>query len=199
MDRKEEIVLATLTLASTYGLKGISMSMIAERVGIKKPSLYKHFASKDEIINAMYQYLREESKKNINIVTIKDNSIYNDKNPYLLLKEMVDSYIKMNNDSKMMMFYKVIYSERSIDPMVAKIMVEETERMINATKYVFNMLMENKLLYFKDIEMSSISFAMTIHGLMDYELDKRNSLNENNNFNIDDYLKYFCVVNKYEK
>ena len=42
----------------------MSMSMIADKVGIKKPSLYKHFASKEEIVEAMYEYLRRQAKEN---------------------------------------------------------------------------------------------------------------------------------------
>ena len=48
--RKEEIVLVTLELAADKGLANVSMSMIADKIGIKKPSLYKHFASMDEIV-----------------------------------------------------------------------------------------------------------------------------------------------------
>lgn len=54
MNRKEEIVLITLELAAEKGLANVSMSMIADKIGIKKPSLYKHFASKEEIVEAMY-------------------------------------------------------------------------------------------------------------------------------------------------
>lgn len=49
-NRKEEIILTTLELAAEKGLAGVSMSMIADKIGIKKPSLYKHFSSKDEIV-----------------------------------------------------------------------------------------------------------------------------------------------------
>ena len=42
-NRKEEIILTTLELAAEKGLAGVSMSMIADKIGIKKPSLYKHF------------------------------------------------------------------------------------------------------------------------------------------------------------
>ncbi len=66
-DRKEEIILTTLELAAEKGLAGVSMSMIADKIGIKKPSLYKHFSSKDEIVEAMYQFLRDKSKENANI------------------------------------------------------------------------------------------------------------------------------------
>ena len=42
MSKKEEIILSTLDLASRYGLKSLSMSQIADSVGIKKTSLYNH-------------------------------------------------------------------------------------------------------------------------------------------------------------
>ena len=69
MNRKEEIVLITLELAAEKGLANVSMSMIADKIGIKKPSLYKHFASKEEIVEAMYEYLRRKKKKKANIKT----------------------------------------------------------------------------------------------------------------------------------
>ena len=62
-NRKEEIVLTTLELAAQKGLANVSMSMIADKIGIKKPSLYKHFKSKDEIVEAMYQFLRQQAKE----------------------------------------------------------------------------------------------------------------------------------------
>ena len=71
MNRKEEIVLITLELAAEKGLANVSMSMIADKIGIKKPSLYKHFASKEEIVEAMYEYLRRQAKEKANI---KENS-----------------------------------------------------------------------------------------------------------------------------
>ena len=44
INRREEIILTTLELAAEKGLAGVSMSMIADKIGIKKPSLYKHFS-----------------------------------------------------------------------------------------------------------------------------------------------------------
>ena len=64
MNRKEEIVLVTLELAAQKGLANVSMSMIANKVGIKKPSLYKHFASKEEMVDAMYGDIRRQAKEN---------------------------------------------------------------------------------------------------------------------------------------
>lgn len=54
-------------LAAQKGLASVSMSMIADKIGIKKPSLYKHFQSKDEIVEAIYQFLRQQAKEKANI------------------------------------------------------------------------------------------------------------------------------------
>ena len=62
-NRKEEILLATLELASEKGLGSVSLNMIADKVGIRKPSLYNHFSSKEELVEALYQFLREQAKK----------------------------------------------------------------------------------------------------------------------------------------
>ena len=97
----------------------------------------------------------------------------------------------------MMNFYKVIYSERSLNPMAAKIVAEETDKMIIATKQMFYAMEVHKLLHFTNPDMSAVSFAMTIHGLMDYELDQRNSecRGETDRKLLDDYLKWFCEEN----
>lgn len=197
-NRKEEIILTTLELAAEKGLAGVSMSMIADKIGIKKPSLYKHFSSKDEIVEAMYQFLREQSKKNANIKPVDFSQIFQGKTAYEVLQGVVQGYVNMNHQEKLLTFYKVIYSERSIQPMAARIVAEETERMIIATKQLFYAMEVHKLLHFENADMSALSFAMTIHGLMDYELDQKYGYDKEehteNNL-INDYLKWFCKEN----
>ena len=197
MKRKEEIVLVTLELAAKKGLANVSMSMIADKVGIKKPSLYKHFASKEEIVEAMYEYLRTQAKEKANIKPIDYSTFFEGKTVYEILQSVVRGYIQMNHQEKMLNFYKVIYSERSLNPMAAKIVAEETDKMIIATKQLFYAMEVHKLLHFTNPDMSAVSFAMTIHGLMDYELDQSNgncSYETDKNL-LDDYLKWFCEEN----
>ena len=196
--RKKEIIMATLELAANKGLGNVSMNMIADRVGIKKPSLYNHFASKEELVEAMYQFLREEAKKNANVGAIDYTVIFAGKSALEILRMMVGGYFHMNQQEHMLNFYKVIYSERSIQPMAAKILAEETEKMIIATKQLFYAMEVHKLLHFQNADMSAVSFAMTVHGLMDYELDLRSgeckTENQERN-NLDEYLQWFCREN----
>ena len=195
--RKKEIIMATLELAADKGLGNVSMNMIADKVGIKKPSLYNHFASKEELVEEMYQFLREEAKKNANIGAIDYTIIFAGKSALEILRMMVGGYFNMNQQEHMMNFYKVIYSERSLNPMAAKIVAEETDKMIITTKQLFYAMEVHKLLHFTNPNMSAVSFAMTIHGLMDYELDQSNgkcSYETDKNL-LDDYLKWFCEEN----
>ena len=197
-NRKEEIILTTLELAAEKGLAGVSMSMIADKIGIKKPSLYKHFSSKDEIVEAMYQFLRDKSKENANIKPVDYSILFSEKTAYEVLKGVMQGYINMNHQEQMLTFYKVIYSERSIQPMAAKIMAEETERMIIATKQLFYAMEIHKLLHFENADMSAVSFSMTVHGLMDYELDQKYGYDEAPKNLLDEYLKWFCEQNYVE-
>ena len=189
--------MATLELAANKGLGNVSMNMIADKVGIKKPSLYNHFASKEELVEAMYQFLREEAKKNANVGAIDYTIIFAGKSALEILRMMVGEYFNMNQQEHMLNFYKVIYSERSLNPMAAKIVAEETDKMIIATKQLFYAMEVHKLLHFTNPDMSAVSFAMTIHGLMDYELDQSNGKRsyETDKNLLDDYLKWFCEEN----
>ena len=168
MNRKEEIILATLKLASERGLGNVSMSQIAEKVGIQKPSLYNHFKSKDEIITAMYQFFREKSKNNLSLENINYSDFIKGKTLEKVLIQSVSNYTKINTDDDLFAFYKVVYSERAVNPIAAKIIIDETNKMIAATKELFVALKAQKKLCTDDIDMTAVSFAMTVHSIMDY-------------------------------
>ena len=53
MSTKEKILDAALTLFAENGYNGTSVEQIAKAVGIKAPSLYKHFKSKEDILNVL--------------------------------------------------------------------------------------------------------------------------------------------------
>lgn len=191
MNRKEEIIKVTLELASQKGLDNVSMSQIASKLGIKKPSLYNHFHSKDEIIEEMYNYLRNQAKAQMEIKDIDYGKFVKDKTLEEILSGTVQNYYQMNMQKDMLSFYKIIYSTRTTNPMAAQIMCEETNKMILETKKLFYALYVHKKIKVKDIDQAALSFAMTIHSLMDYQLDMIGAGNE---FNIDflnDYIHWF--------
>lgn len=192
MNRKEEIILVTLELAAANGLSNVSMAQIAEKMGIRKPSLYNHFKSKEEIIAEMYQYLRKKSKEQLSLADIDYGEFIKDKSMEEALAQSVTNYSSINTESKIFSFYKVIYSERAVNPTAAKIMAEETKRMILATKNLFYALQVHKKICIGDIDMAATSFAMTVHAMMDYQLDCSCSGELVGQDMIQNYIKWFC-------
>lgn len=60
---KQEILEAALDLFSAQGFEATSMQQIAEAVGIRKPSLYSHFAGKQEILDELVRTTIEQYEK----------------------------------------------------------------------------------------------------------------------------------------
>lgn len=58
MSTKERIVEEALVLFSQNGYKGTSVKNIADAVGIKDSSIYKHYKSKREIVDAIVEQMR---------------------------------------------------------------------------------------------------------------------------------------------
>lgn len=171
MTRKEEIIYATLELASEYGLKAVSLAQIADKVGIKKPSLYNHFKSKIEIVSEMYSLLREQAQKNNNVYT-DYVSLFENRCLEEILMICLSGYMSFLSDKNMLSFFKVLYSERSTSPAAAQIMIEETERMVNNTKTLFYALVVHNKMKNEDVDIAAMSYAMTIHSLVDRKMDK---------------------------
>jgi Transcriptional regulator len=171
MSRKEEIIFATLELASINGMKGVSMAQIAEKVGIKAPSLYNHFKSKDEIIREMYSFLREQAQKNNGQPPVDYSGLFEEKSLEEILMGSLSAYIGMISDKNMLQFFKVLYSERSTNPTAAKIMVEETERMLSQSRNLFYALAVHGKIKNQDADMAATTYSLTLHSLIDYRMD----------------------------
>ena len=60
---KQEILEASLDLFSTKGYEATSVVEIAETVGIRKASLYSHFAGKQEILDSLLQMVSEQYER----------------------------------------------------------------------------------------------------------------------------------------
>jgi AcrR family transcriptional regulator len=171
MTRREEILLATLDLASERGLGAVTLSQIAERVGIRKPSLYNHFGSKDEILQAAYQLLRDRARARAG-AQATSAFVAEDEGLEETLLRSFDRYGSFVLDADMLRFFKVLYAERSTSPVAAQIMVEETERMVGQVKALFYALVAHGRLRSDDVDMTALSYAMTVHGLVDLQMDR---------------------------
>ena len=64
MSTKEKILEKALTLFAENGYNGTSVEQIAQNVGIKAPSLYKHFKGKEDILNSLIDLAETRYEEN---------------------------------------------------------------------------------------------------------------------------------------
>lgn len=64
-DRRAEIARATLVLAFEAGPQQVTTGMIADRLGLTQPAIYKHFPRKDDIWLAVADHLSTGIRENI--------------------------------------------------------------------------------------------------------------------------------------
>lgn len=64
MSTKEKILETALALFAENGYNGTSMEQIAQDVGIKTPSLYKHFKGKEDILNSLIDIAEARYEEN---------------------------------------------------------------------------------------------------------------------------------------
>jgi len=171
MTKKEDIVYAALELAAEYGLKAISMSQIAGKVGLTKSSLYSHFKSKEELINEMYSLLRNKARNSAD-VPADYAMLFNGRGLEEILLICTSAYAGFLGDKDMMAFFKVLYAERSTSAAAAQIMLEETERMIGSVRNLFYALVVHGKMKKDNVDTAALGYAMAIHSLIDREMDR---------------------------
>ena len=190
---RERILYCLLELAAEKGLGNVSLSMVAEKVGIRKATLFSHFESKEDMIQSLYAYLREQAQIKRD-ASFDYDKIMQGKTAEQVLMEVVANYKNMNAQKDIANFYKLIYSEMAINPSAAMIMLIETENMLQQTKNLFAAMKKNGLLSFegKDFDLASTLFCLTIHELMNIEIFRKLNDMKDNEEEIHKFIVSFC-------
>ena len=93
MDTKKKILDVALTLFSEKGYGNVYVGQIAEGVGIKAPSLYKHYKSKQDIFEAILEEMRNRYDKEAAHLNMTGNDFLVDSKLYNNISE--DELVKM--------------------------------------------------------------------------------------------------------
>ena len=127
MDTKQRILDEALTLFSEKGYANVFVGDIAEAVGIKAPSLYKHYKSKKAIFDAIIDQMNrrfEEQAKAMNISgndASIDASIYKSMSEDQLLKLGREFFLYFLHDDYNRKFRKMLTLEQFHDNDLAKL------------------------------------------------------------------------------
>ena len=91
MNTKEKIIYEALGLFSRKGFDSVYMNEIAEAVGIKTPSLYKHYKSKQAIFDACCDTFYEKIRAKSSIIGLPDNNEMQTYYSKVTLVEMINN------------------------------------------------------------------------------------------------------------
>lgn len=104
MNTDEKIIRVALRHFSTSGYTGTSLAMIAEDVGIKKPSIYNHFKNKEDLFISVSEYVLNEYFQLLkNVIDLdEDQSVKS-----ILKNAMIDTsdYLGMEESGKFYMHF----------------------------------------------------------------------------------------------
>ena len=93
MNTKQKIIKEALALFAERGYNDVYVNDIAQAVGIKAPSLYKHFKSKQEIFNAILEELKRSYTQQAKMLHINGNNTQADADIYAQVNEK--SFVEM--------------------------------------------------------------------------------------------------------
>ena len=154
MNTKDLILAEALKLFSAKGYDSVTVAMIAENCSIKAPSLYKHYKSKREIFDAVYEKALNKYDSFIALIKINEDEITSLNSDILFSKlkavirffthdeeiVMLRKLMKLSNDNNI----RAAYSEKFFD------------FVINYHKRLFDELIKEQLMIAED----SLSLAM---------------------------------------
>ena len=148
MNTKELIIEEALKLFSTKGYTSVTVEMIADKCSIKAPSLYKHFKSKKEIFNAVYEKAIKKYDKFISSIAISDSEI-SSINPEILFSKLKLVINFLTQDEEIVMLRKLmkLSSDQKIKDEYS---VKFFDSIINYHKKLFASLIDAKIMKAED-------------------------------------------------
>ena len=126
MNTKEKIIDEALTLFSEKGYANVFVGDIADRVGIKAPSLYKHYKNKKAIFEAIIEEMNRRFEEQAKAMQINgtdaaaDAGIYKNLSEDQLIKLGREFFLYYLHDDYNRKFRKMLTLEQFHDPDLAK-------------------------------------------------------------------------------
>lgn len=112
---KEEIVKRALNDFMQYGFKTFTMDDLASKMGISKKTLYEHFPSKNDLVEAILDYALDMSCKNVEAFVQGDGSVI--ENVYRNQKKVKEIF-NINSDRpiwELQKYYSKTYERMEIE------------------------------------------------------------------------------------
>ena len=156
--RREQITQAALDIIASDGVKGLTTSAIAGRVGISGANLYRHFQNKNEILNSVVAKIGADLLQNLRAVRGAAPE-----DPLLKLTKLVRRHLEYTQNNKGIP--RLVFSEEMHITNVP--LKEKLLRVINSyTQEISSLIQEGQEAGIIKPNMEPQALALTIVGLI---------------------------------
>jgi AcrR family transcriptional regulator len=173
MDTKQRILDEALTLFSEKGYANVFVGDIAERVGIKAPSLYKHYKSKKAIFDAIIDEMNRRFSEQAKAMQINgkdastDAGIYENLSEDKLLKLGREFFLYYLHDDYNRKFRKMLTLEQFHDKELAKVYSKlYVDDPLSYQGMLFGFLTAAGLLRTDNVEIMTLHFYSPIYFML---------------------------------
>jgi AcrR family transcriptional regulator len=105
--RQEQIIRAAMEIVAAKGISGLSLTGVSDRVGLVPSAIYRHFASKDELIDAVLGFI-EKGLKEVIAASLLNGSHTLERLEAILKRHI--SFIRENHAVPRIVFSEEVYS-----------------------------------------------------------------------------------------
>ena len=173
MDTKHRILDEALTLFSEKGYAKVYVSDIAERVGIKAPSLYKHYRNKRAIFDAIIDEMNHRFEQQAQALSISgtnptaDAEVYKNMDEEHLIKLGNDLFRYYLHDSYTKRFRKMLTLEQFQDQELARVYSQQYFDMpLSYQGMLLGLMVSQGLLVTGNVPIMTLQFYAPIYMLL---------------------------------
>jgi AcrR family transcriptional regulator len=173
MDTKHRILDEALTLFSEKGFANVFVNDIAERVGIKAPSLYKHYKNKQAIFDAIIDEMNHRFDEQAQALSINgtdpnaDAEVFRNMDEDRLVKLGTDLFKYYLHDSYTRRFRKMLTIEQFQDKDLARVYSQQYFDMpLSYQGMLLGLLVSQGLLVTENVPIMTLHFYAPIYMLL---------------------------------
>lgn len=190
---KDRILNSALTLFSEKGFDGVGVDLIAEKAGIKGPSMYKHFRGKDDILNALIEKAENYYQENFG------SAVKPGKTPRSM-DELIETSLRRIkftlHDTMVKKVRRLLTMEQFRNSRIASLTTKyNIDSVQSLYREIFRQMMDNGTMKRGDPALLAMEFAAPVSLLIqmcDREPDREAEAIEQ----IEDYFRRFAEKNK---
>lgn len=173
IDTKHRILEEALTLFSESGYTNVFVGQIADAVGIKAPSLYKHFKNKQAIFNAILEEMKMRYEQQAGMLQMNGTDANADAQMFSTISE--DELVQMGtglflyflHDDYARRFRKMLTIEQYHDSELAVLFTKQyVDEPLSYQGAMFSFLGASGFLKAKDAQIMALQFYSPIYVLL---------------------------------